>query len=239
MIQIDDNFKSGWIKLFRSIEGHWLWPKNKPLTQFEAWIMILIEVNHVDEKVRIGNDFFTCKRGEKLYSLDTWAALFCWNKSKVRRFFNLLHRDSMIVLKSERKTTRITVCNYDTYQGERNTDETKMKRERNADETQMTPIKECKELKNDKNIVIEKIQKDFYQSLTPFVKEFGRDVLREFYEYWSEPNKSKTKIKFQLEKTWDTRLRLLRWAKNDFGKKKIEQATTKSSDLTKLYKKID
>lgn len=151
MIQVEDNFKSGWIKLFRSIEGHWLWPKNKPLTQFEAWIMILIEVNHIDEKVRIGNDFFTCKRGEKLYSLDTWAALFCWNKSKVRRFFDLLHRDSMIVLKSEHKTTRITVCNYDTYQGERNADETQMKRERNADETQMTPIKECKELKNEKN----------------------------------------------------------------------------------------
>jgi hypothetical protein len=96
-----------------------------------------------------------------------------------------------------------------------------------------------KEKKIDRIVFIEKIQKDFYQSLTPFVKEFGRDVLREFYEYWSEPNKSKTKIKFQLEKTWDTRLRLLRWVKNDFGKKKIEQATTKSSDLTKLYKKID
>jgi hypothetical protein len=96
-----------------------------------------------------------------------------------------------------------------------------------------------KEKKIDRIVFIEKIQKDFYQSLTPFVKEFGRDVLREFYEYWSEPNKSKTKIKFQLEKTWDTRLRLLRWVKNDFGKNKIEQATTKSSDLTKLYKKID
>ena len=96
-----------------------------------------------------------------------------------------------------------------------------------------------KEKKIDRIVFIEKIQKDFYQSLTPFVKEFGRDTLREFYEYWSEPNKSKTKIKYQLEKTWDTRLRLLRWVKNDFGKKKIEQVTTKSSDLTKLYKKID
>ncbi len=96
-----------------------------------------------------------------------------------------------------------------------------------------------KENKIDRIVFIEKIKKDFYQSLTPFVKEFGKEVLREFYEYWSEPNKSKTKIKFQLEKTWDTRLRLLRWVSNDFGKKKTEQATTKSSDLTKLYKKID
>ena len=95
-----------------------------------------------------------------------------------------------------------------------------------------------KEKKIDRIVFIEKIQKDFYQSLTPFVKEFGRDVLREFYEYWSEPNKSKTKIKFQLEKTWDARLRLLRWVKNDFGKKKTEQEATKS-ELSKIYKKID
>lgn len=95
-----------------------------------------------------------------------------------------------------------------------------------------------KEKKIDRIVFIEKIQKDFYQSLTPFVKEFGRDTLREFYEYWSEPNKSKTKIKFQLEKTWDTRLRLLRWVSNDFGKKKTEQAATKS-ELSKIYKKID
>ena len=65
-----------------------------------------------------------------------------------------------------------------------------------------------KEKKIDRIVFIEKIQKDFYQSLTPFVKELGRDTLREFYEYWSEPNKSKTKIKYQLEKTWDTRLLL-------------------------------
>lgn len=95
-----------------------------------------------------------------------------------------------------------------------------------------------KENKIDRIVFIEKIKKDFYQSLTPFVKEFGKEVLRDFYEYWSEPNKSKTKIKFQLEKTWDTRLRLLRWVSNDFGKKKTEQAATKS-ELSKIYKKID
>ena len=93
-----------------------------------------------------------------------------------------------------------------------------------------------KEKKIDRIVFIEKIQKDFYQSLTPFVKEFGRDVLREFYEYWSEPNKSKTKIKFQLEKTWDARLRLLRWVKNDLRKKKTDQAATKS-ELSNIYKK--
>lgn len=42
-----------------------------------------------------------------------------------------------------------------------------------------------------------------------------------FIDYWSEPNKSKTKMKFELERTWDTKRRLRTWTENsdtNFGK---------------------
>lgn len=39
-------------------------------------------------------------------------------------------------------------------------------------------------------------------------------MLLEFYEYWSEPNPS-GKMRFQLEKTWETGRRIARWAKNN------------------------
>ncbi len=144
------NYQTGWIKLFRSIKNHWLFPKSRPFTPFEAWIFILIEVNHNGEKCVFGYDILDCPRGDKLYSFDTWAKKFNWNKSKVRRFFNLLQKDNMIVLKSEQKTTRLTVCNYDSYQSYRNANETQVKRKRNASETQVTPIKELKNEKNEK-----------------------------------------------------------------------------------------
>jgi len=143
------NYKTGWIRIYRSMKNHWLFPKNKPMTNFEAWITILIEVNHSDEKTNIGYNIIDCKRGEKL---DTWGKLFNWNKSKVRRFFNLLQKDSMIVLKGEQKTTRLIVCNYESYQSERNGSETEVKRKRNASETQVTPIKEVKNDKEDKEV---------------------------------------------------------------------------------------
>jgi hypothetical protein len=42
------------------------------------------------------------------------------------------------------------------------------------------------------------------------------DTMREkFIRYWTEPNKSKTKMRFQLEKTWDTKRRLETWASRD------------------------
>jgi hypothetical protein len=133
------NISTGWISLYRSIFKHWIAPVNREFTDFEAWIYILLEVNHSNQKVKIGKSLFTCKKGESLNSLDTWARLFKWNKSKVRRFFKLLESDNMIKLKNVKKTTHLTVCNYEDYQNKRNDNETKVKRKRNDNETIATP----------------------------------------------------------------------------------------------------
>lgn len=62
---------------------------------------------------------------------------------------------------------------------------------------------------------IKELQKKFYNSLIPFVANYGKDLVREFYDYWSEPNKSMTKLRWQLEPTWDTDKRLKRWQTNN------------------------
>ena len=134
----NDNHKTGWISLYRSIKGSWLWSKD-PLTNFEAWVTILMECNHTEQKVRLGNKLFKCKRGESLNSLDTWGRLFKWDKSRVRRFFLMLETDTMIERKPTHQTTHLKVCNYDSYQTNGNASETKAKRIRNADETHLTP----------------------------------------------------------------------------------------------------
>ena len=129
--------KNGWISIHRRLTDHWLW-KDKPFTKGQAWLDILLECNHDEVKVNIKNEIIVCQRGESLHSLDTWARRWGWDKSKVRRFVTLLISDSMVLLKPTHKTTHLKVLNYDTYQGNRITDETQMKRKRNADETQMT-----------------------------------------------------------------------------------------------------
>ena len=54
--------------------------------------------------------------------------------------------------------------------------------------------------------------KNFYDSLVPFLESYPKAMIRSFYDYWSEPNKSKTKMRFELEKTWETSRRLSTWA---------------------------
>lgn len=75
-------------------------------------------------------------------------------------------------------------------------------------------------------VSIEEREKKFKESLYPFTKYdknpnglYKTDLIKEFYEYWKEPNKSNTKMRFEMEKTWDLKLRLSRWANNGFGKK--------------------
>lgn len=64
-------------------------------------------------------------------------------------------------------------------------------------------------------------EREFYNVLVPFVKTYGREMIREFFDYWSEPNKSHSKMRFEQERTWDLTRRLQTWEKrsrNGFSK---------------------
>jgi hypothetical protein len=39
-------------------------------------------------------------------------------------------------------------------------------------------------------------------------------MIRKFFDYWREPNISRSKMKFELQKTWDLKLRLNTWERN-------------------------
>jgi hypothetical protein len=129
----------GWISIHRKLKDHWIYPNNRKFTEFEAWIDILLEVNHKDASVQLGLTVIECKRGQSIKSLDTWANKWKWNKSYVRRFFNLLQKYEMIKTENVKKTTRITVCKYDTYQIGGNDDETILTQSCNDLDTQLTP----------------------------------------------------------------------------------------------------
>lgn len=219
---------SGWIKLNREINNHWVF---KNSDYFKWWVDILLEVNYAPAKVVIKGKIYECNRGEKLYSLDTWATRWKTNKSKVRRYFDLLQKENMIELKNETQTTRLKVCKYEDYQETEKESETQTKRKRNANETHLTPIKESN---NNKEIIysIESRKLKFANTLKPFVDVYGREIIKEFYEYWTEPNKSNTKFKQELLKTWSLERRLKTWINNDinFNKNKNGKSNITNTD---------
>jgi hypothetical protein len=165
---------SGWIKIHRSITNHWLYTEKRVFSKFEAWNDILLTVNFTDAKTIIKGSLYEVKRGQSILSLESWSKRWNWDKSKVKRFLNTLQLDEMVVIKSDTVTTRLTVCNYESYQGERNADETQMKRKRNADETQVNTIEEGKKEKKEISIFIEPTYNEILEYCTQ--RKNGIDV---------------------------------------------------------------
>ena len=130
----------GWIKIHRQIQKHWIWNNSDYL---KAWISILINVNHEEKKVLIHGELMNCDRGESLLSLANWTKTFGkgWTIRKTRTFLNLLKKDSMIDIDGCRKTTRIRVCNYDSYQEQRQANDTQTTSKRQANDKQTTTNK--------------------------------------------------------------------------------------------------
>ena len=78
--------------------------------------------------------------------------------------------------------------------------------------------KTCEEIAIDKakldQILKDKKQK-FYDDCKPFLVQYPKEMLREFYNYWIELNKSGTKMRYELQQTFEISRRLVTWARND------------------------
>jgi hypothetical protein len=147
----------GWIKLHREIQNHWIWNDE---VYFKAWIAILLTVNHKDKKVLIQGELIGCKRGQSLLSLQGWSKCFGkkWTIQRVRTFFKLLKYDGMITVEGLRKTTRVTICNYELYQFDQQTNNTQLTSKQHAANNKQEGIER---IKNEKK---QNIYNDFYDS---------------------------------------------------------------------------
>jgi hypothetical protein len=145
---------SGWIKLHRQIRNHWVF---KNANYFKAWVVIISEVNHQSTKVVIEGELIECKRGQSINSLATWVRILGdeWTVQKLRTFLKLLEKDGMINTEGLRKTTRVTVCNYESYQSEQQGDNKQTTRRQQADNKEITTNKNEKKEKNEKEVLLD------------------------------------------------------------------------------------
>lgn len=118
-------------------------------------------------------------------------------------------------------STFVIICNYDNYRVG--------KRKLTHESTQQVTQNVIGVLQDK----CKKREKDFESSLIPFVSTRGGTyeptMIRAFFNYWTERNKSGTKMRFELEKTWETAKRLQTWA----SREKVQKSTTtlKSSEM--------
>lgn len=75
-------------------------------------------------------------------------------------------------------------------------------------------------------------EEKFRSDCMSFVGEFGTQMVDEFVLYWTEPNKSKTAMKFEIQKTWDTHRRMLTWSRNNFHKYNRQEPTEERKEIS-------
>ena len=125
----------GWIKLYRSIQDHWLW-LSEPFTRGQAFIDLLMMANHKDKKIMFNGELIEVKVGTKITSLRQLGDRWSWSSKKVKKFLEQLQKDNMITFVSDNKKTLVTIENYSFYQSGGNTEETQKKHQGNAEEIQ-------------------------------------------------------------------------------------------------------
>lgn len=148
------NLVEGWLKLYRSIQNHWLW-EDKPFSRGQAFVDLLLMANHKDNKILFNGELIEVKRGSRITSLRQLSEAWGWSTKKTKKFLELLEKDNMITVKSDNKKTLVTIENYGVYQEVGNIEETQEKHQGNSEETQRKNKRNSKEIqkktnKNDK-----------------------------------------------------------------------------------------
>lgn len=96
---------------------------------------------------------------------------------------------------------------------------------------------EVKEQVQEQGKVKEKVKEDinsrklkFAHTLTDFNSIYSREMLKDFYDYWTETNENGKKFRREMQKTWNLKLRLKKWNDNNNKFKSNGKSTITSTD---------
>lgn len=230
---------NGWIKLHRKILD-WEW-FTSPST-LQLFIYLLLRANKEDKKWRD----ILIKRGQLVTSVATISEETKLSTQQVRTSLNRLKSTNEITSKTTNRFTLVTVCKYDSYQlYEEVEQQTKQQALQQTNNKQITnkqqQLKNNKNIRNNKkesiltNVRIDEKATDapvvattttddmelrkekFYQSLVPYVAKYGKDMVRAFYDYWTEKTYGGRKMRFEKQQAFEISKRLATWQKHDLS----------------------
>lgn len=228
----------GFIKLNRKIFQNRFWRTARVFSEFEAWVDLISrarfeepsEYRYIDALKKT----IEIKNGQDAASIRLLASRWGWGERKVRTFLKYLQSEKMIDVSSDAGVNIITLCNFAKYNSNDTPKDTgnmsiinelrsQLTQLKTQADTATTQLKEYKELIETKEIqpkgCIKKAATNvatrkqvFYDSLVPFAGKYPKEMLRAFFDYWTELNISGSKMKFEMQKTWETSKRLATWA---------------------------
>ena len=178
----------------------WEWFDNSNIVS--VFLFCLLKANHRSEKWH-GVEI---EKGQFITSYEKVAHSTGLTIQNVRTALNKLKSTHELTYQTTRQYTIITIKNWNSYQAI-NTRTNKQLTNNQQTTNNKQEYKEGIELKNRET--------EFKESVRQFSNQYSVAMLKSFCDYWTEPNKSKTKMRFELEKTCEIGRRLATWSSRD------------------------
>lgn len=225
------------MKVYRSLTDHWLW-EDKPFSKGQAWIDLLLLVNHTSKKTLIDGSLQEIERGQTVTSIRKLCDRWGWSNTKVRRFLKMLEDDGMVNIKSDSKKTLINVVNYSVYQDSEN-EKTTLKRQQDDTETTLKHTnKNEKNEKNEKKCSRARFVPPSYEQVSSYCQERGNNVdAQRFLDFYQSKGWMVGKNKM---KDWKAAVR--NWERREGGKKndpdKLHNFMQRNYDFDELERQL-
>lgn len=226
--------EQGFIKLSRKYFDNFLWNESRVYSKAEAWLDLIASARFEASTELINSRAIEIKRGEIPASRRFLEKRWGWGSTRVANFLGILAQQHMISQRTEQGQTILTLCKYSQYNNSTTTSKPPATPGANHRQTASKPrASQNKEYKNQRiqekedagNATEVAARKElFYKELIPFTGQYPKVMVRAFFDYWSELNRAGKRMKFELEKTWETPRRLAIWAAR-------ERITTKKSNF--------
>ena len=197
--------EKGFIVLHRQILN-WEWYDHLPTKVL--FIHCLLRANHAEGKWR-GQGF---KRGQFITSLNSLATETGLTIKQVRIALENLEKTKELGKQTTSQNTLLTVLNYDLYQSKGTPkDKAGAKVGQSKGKGGATDNND-NNVNNDNNI--EQRKQEFAQDMVNFSGMYNREMMVDFYEYWTEHGKNDKKMRFEKQASFDLGRRLKTWERN-------------------------
>lgn len=220
----------GWIKLHRKVLDNPL--MNRPAYR-SVWIELLLRATHNEASVMFKGNRVKLKPGQFTSGAYQISASTGVPRGTVERILKTFKNEEQIEIESDRQCSMITILKWNKYQTSEEQSEERVRNDRGTSEERVRTKQECKNERMKENtgreIVVAnaptptEIASDFFQNLDQqellvsafSTKGIPEDILRKeiqkFIQYWTEPTRNGKRERWQLEKTFEVKRRLVTW----------------------------
>tara|TARA_R100001163_G_C5036896_1_gene175869 strand:- start:444 stop:1073 length:630 start_codon:yes stop_codon:yes gene_type:complete len=191
--------QQGWIKIHRQfLDWEWYDDNNTKI----VFLHLLLKANHKAKKYR-GMEL---KAGSILTGRDLLSFQTGLSVMQIRTALTKLKSTNEITTKTSSQGSIIQIVNYTKYQIVTN----ELTKEQPTSNQQVTTNKNVKNVKND----IKERKAEFKKLLAKYKDVYVLEMIKDFYEYWTEHSPNDKKLRFEKQTSFDVNRRLKTWLKN-------------------------